>query len=201
MRSAARLPGEARHDLPALSAAERAELSAPDARGGVRRKVPAEKVGIQRPLPAGIGLAGLPPDLFAGGSQAASGGLFERSADGRLTWTAAFSSEGAGALRLHITKASLPPGSRAYVFAASGETHGPYDFDRGIRPEGFWTNTVFSSELFLEVQFPEDRRPGSEPRGSRFRPSFTSSTPGSLRPPGRGASAEKRRNASSTRRA
>jgi lysyl endopeptidase len=30
--------------------------------------------------------------------------------------------------------------------------HGPYAFDGGTRPEGFWTNTVFSDEVFLEVQ-------------------------------------------------
>jgi lysyl endopeptidase len=153
-RSAARLPAAARHDLPALSAAERAELSSTDARGGVLRKRPAEKVGLQRALPAAVGFAGLPLDLSDGGSLTASGGLFERAADGRLTWTAAFSSEGAGALRLHIRSASLPPGSRVYVYAASDETHGPYAFDHGLRPEGFWTNTVFSSEVFLEVQFP-----------------------------------------------
>ena len=83
-----------------------------------------------------------------------SGGYFERTADGRLTWTAAFSSEGAGALRLHIAEASLPAGSRVYVYSATGEAYGPYTFDRGTRPEGFWTNTIFAPEAFLEVQFP-----------------------------------------------
>ncbi len=73
-RAAASLPAEARHDLPALSAAERARLSSKDARGGVRRKRPAEKVGIERTLPARVGFAGLPFDLGSGGARAASGG-------------------------------------------------------------------------------------------------------------------------------
>jgi hypothetical protein len=153
-RSAARLPAAARHALPALSAAELSELSAKDSRGGLRRKRPAEKVGITRALPGRVGFAGVPLDLSTAASLVASGGLFERSGDGRLTWTAAFSSEGAGALRLHIASVSLPPGSRVWVYAASGEAHGPYLFERPLRPEGFWTNTVFSSEMFLEVQFP-----------------------------------------------
>jgi hypothetical protein len=153
-RAAERLPASARHALPALTSAERMELVSRDTRGGARRKVPAEKVGLERFLPVRVGFDGLPLDLSRGGSIAASGGLFERSGDGRLTWTAAFSSQGAGALRLHIARAALPAGSRVYIYAANGEAHGPYTFDRGIRPEGFWTNTVFSSEAFLEVQFP-----------------------------------------------
>jgi lysyl endopeptidase len=153
-RSAVRLPPSAHHALPALSAAERVELSSKDSRGGLRRKQPAEKVGIERFLPTRAGFAGVPLDLAAGTSLAAGGGLFERSADGRLTWTASFSSEGAGALRLHFSSASLPPGTQVYVYAASGEAHGPYLFDRPLRPEGFWTNTVFSSRMFLEVRFP-----------------------------------------------
>jgi len=153
-RAAASLPAEARHDLPALSAVERARLTSKDARGGVRRKRPAEKVGIERTLPARVGFAGLPFDLGSGGARAASGGDFERTPDGRLTWTAAFSSEGAGALRLHIAEASLPAGTRVYVYSATGETYGPYTFDHGTRPEGFWTNTIFAPEVFLEVQFP-----------------------------------------------
>jgi lysyl endopeptidase len=153
-RSAARLPVSARHVLPALSAAELADLNGEDTRGGLRRKLPAEKVGIERTFLSRIGFAGVPLDLSASAPLAVSGGLFERSADGRLTWTAAFSSEGAGALRLHLTNISLPTGSRVWVYAASGEAHGPYLFDRPLRPEGFWTNTVFASEVFLEVQFP-----------------------------------------------
>lgn len=141
-----RLPGSARHALGALSPEERARLERKDSRGRLGRKMPALKVGISRAIPGGAGFEGLP----AGGS----GGLFERSSSGRMVWTASFSSEGAEALRLHLQVSSLPAGSRVYLYAASGEVHGPYAFEEGIRPEGFWTNTVFSDEVFLEVQFP-----------------------------------------------
>ena len=88
-----------------------------------------------------------------------SGGLLERSADGNLVWTASFSSTGAGALRLHIRQARLPAGSRVYVYGEDGEVQGPYNFAAGTRPEGFWTNTIFSDRIFLEAQLPARATP------------------------------------------
>jgi lysyl endopeptidase len=156
------LPAMARHDLAPLSPAERAALDARDNRpSNLRRKVPALRVGISRSLPRPVGFDSLPADLAAGASRAVAGGLLERSADGRLTWTAAFSSPGAGALRLHLRDPRLPAGGRAFVFSASGEAHGPYSFDGGTPPEGFWTNTVFAEEIFLQVQLPLAGGPAS----------------------------------------
>ncbi len=149
------LPASARHVLPPLSPAERAVLQSRDARASrLRRKAPAIRVGVSRALPGGIGFDALPADLTPGASRAFGGGLLERAVDGRLTWTAAFASPGAGALRLHLRDPRLPAGGRAWVFSASGEAHGPYGFDGGTRPEGFWTNTVFSEEIFLRVELP-----------------------------------------------
>ncbi len=152
--AAPRLPESARHDLGALTAAEQTELRAPDRRGGARPKRPAVKVGVSRDLPAQVGFSGLPATVAAGGSVPVSGGLLERSADGSLIWTASFSSTGAGALRLYIRQARLPAGSRVYVYGEDGEIQGPYNFSPGIRPEGFWTNTIFSDRIFLEAQLP-----------------------------------------------
>jgi lysyl endopeptidase len=163
-QSAARLPESARHALPGLTPAEKAELASKDSRDGFRRKRPAEKVGIERPLPERVGFTGLPADTAAAEARVVSGGgLFERSASaaGGLTWTAGFSSEGAGALRLHITEASLPAGARVWVYGRNGEAHGPYEFERGLSAAGFWTNTVFAPEIFLEVQFPAGTAPSS----------------------------------------
>ncbi len=157
--AAARLPESARHDLGGLTAAERTELQAPDRRGGARPKRPAVKVGVSRDLPAPIGFNGLPSTLAAGGSVPVSGGLLERSAEGSLVWTASFSSAGAGALRLYIRQARLPAGSRVYVYGEDGEVQGPYNFSPGIRPEGFWTNTIFSDRIFLEAQLPARATP------------------------------------------
>jgi hypothetical protein len=39
--------------------------------------------------------------------------------------------------------------------------HGPYAFDRELPAEGFWTNTVFAEEAFLEVRLPAGIRAAS----------------------------------------
>jgi hypothetical protein len=49
----------------------------------------------------------------------------------------------------------LPRESRAYVYSAGGQqVQGPYHSHTWSRPGGFWTNTVFAEEIFLEVQSP-----------------------------------------------
>jgi hypothetical protein len=155
----ARLPGSARHALPALSADERALLDSRDARpgSGARQKKPAVRVGIVRPVPGGVGFHGLAPAGVAG-ALPLGGGVLERATDGsgsgsgRWIWTASFSSDGAQALRLHVGDAWLPPGSRVFLYGPQGEVFGPYAFDGGTRPEGFWSNTVFASKAILRVE-------------------------------------------------
>jgi hypothetical protein len=155
VRSAARLPEAARHDLAELSTAEEARLLEKDTRvGKTRRKAPAEKIGIVRDLSERVGFSGMPNDLLPGASRTASGGLFERTADGWLAWTAGFSSAGAGGVRLHVAEASLPPGARVWAYSLAGEVFGPYGPDRVNRPGGFWTNTVYAPEIFLRVELP-----------------------------------------------
>ena len=150
--AAAHLPADARHDLGPLSDAERARLTAPDRRGGARAK--RERIGLSRALPGEVGFPALPSDLAAGASRTVGGGLLERAADGSLVWTASFSSAGAGGLRLYFSAARLPAGSLVYVYGGADEIHGPYDFGSGIRPEGFWTNTVRADTIVLEVRIP-----------------------------------------------
>jgi len=150
--AAPRLPAEARHDLGPLSEAERARLMAPSGRGGARSK--RERIGISRGLAAEVGFPALPADLGPGSSRVLGGGLFERESDGSLLWTASFSSPGAGGLRVYVRSARLPAGSRVYVYGGADEIHGPYDFSPGIRPEGFWTNTVFADSIVLEARIP-----------------------------------------------
>jgi lysyl endopeptidase len=162
--SAPRLPAGARHLLSALPDAEKTWLEAKDWREGLRPKT-RRQVGVTRALGGDVGLEGLAADLRLETSRLAGGGWLERMDDGRVVWTAAFSSEGAGALRLHIRTALLPPGSRVYVYSAAGEVRGPYAFDSGTAPEGFWTNTIYAPEMFLEVQIPgSDAASLSSPR-------------------------------------
>jgi lysyl endopeptidase len=152
---ASRLPEAARHSLAPLSVAERTELGRPDGRGGkAEPRMRAVKVGLRRPLVNAVGFDGLASILTPGSSLPISGGLLERATDGSLVWTASFSSTGAGALRLFLPRAHLPAGSRVYVYSDDGQIQGPYEFVRGVRPDGFWTNSIFSDRIYLEVQFP-----------------------------------------------
>jgi len=151
--AAPRLPAAARHALDALPPQEKAALAAGTGAATLRPKRPAVRVGVSRELTPAVGFTGIPADAGAAASRVVGGGLLE-PAPGGSVWTAAFSSAGAGALRLHFRAARLPPGARAYVYSAAGEVHGPYAFDRELPAEGFWTNTVFADEVFLEVRLP-----------------------------------------------
>jgi hypothetical protein len=164
-RAAPHLPPDARHALGPLPAEERASLAAGvDTRLGasstnersLRPKRPAVRVGLSRALPEPVGFDGL--EVAAAPSTRTVGGGLLEPAPGGAAWTAAFSSAGAGALRIHVSRALLPPGSRVYVYSASGEVHGPYSFEREPPPEGFWTNTVFADEVYLEVRLPAGTR-------------------------------------------
>jgi len=152
-----RLPAAARHALGALPPREKAALAAGTGAATLRPKRPAVRVGVSRALTPAVGFTGIPADVGAPASRVVGGGLLE-PAPGGSVWTAAFSSMGAGALRLHFRSARLPQGSRAYVYSAAGEVHGPYAFDRELPAEGFWTNTVFADEVFLEVRLPAGTR-------------------------------------------
>ena len=145
------LPDAARHALPRLVASERALLQSRDARpgSGLRAKRPAVRVGVVRALPVEAGFHGLGADS---GARPLGGGWLERATSGRWTWTASFASDGAQALRLHIRNALLPAGSRVFLYGPDGESFGPYVFDAGTRPEGFWTHTVFASQALLRVE-------------------------------------------------
>ena len=143
-----------------------------DAAAELRRKVPAEKVGIARHSAGTVGFAGLPFDLGSGGARGpSSGGCFERvprrppDVDGRLLL-----GRRRGAAPPHRGTLACPRAAASSCYSATGEAHGPYTFDRGTRPEGFWTNTVFAQEIFLEVQFPAGARGRlRRRRGSRSR--------------------------------
>jgi hypothetical protein len=149
VQASARLTAAERHDLGPLTTAERIRLQPEPSSSGRQR----EKIGIARDLPQRVVLASLPSGLAAGTGRSHAGGIAKREADGRLSWTTAFISPGAAAVRLHITEAYLPSGSRAFVYTSRGEVHGPYSFEGGIGPEGFWTHSVAGEQVYLEVQF------------------------------------------------
>jgi len=160
VRAAPRLPQAARHLLGPLPPEQKASIAAGTDDRRARPKRPAIRVGVSRELPEAVGFSQLPADAGTAAARVVGGGLLE-PAPGGAVWTAAFSSQGAGGLRLHVRRAQLPPGSRAYLYSAAGEVHGPYSFDRELPAEGFWTNTVFAEEAFLEVRLPAGIRAAS----------------------------------------
>jgi len=141
--SAPRLTASERNELSPLSADERRELAQTEK--GLR------KVGLVRRLDPAIRLAGALPKPSGNARVSFARGLVEREAGGSLAWTTSFYSPGATGIRLRISEGAIP-GGRIYVYASSGEVHGPYTFENGAPAEGFWTNTVFAEEVFLEVR-------------------------------------------------
>ena len=146
-----RLPEAARHALPVLTEGERDLLRSRESGSRLRMKHPALRVGLVRSLPSEVGFRGIDPRP---GSRSLGGGWLERASDGRWIWSASFSSAGADGLRIHVREAWLPSASRVFLYGPDGEGHGPYTFEAGTRPEGFWTHTVFASETLLRVEIP-----------------------------------------------
>lgn len=134
-----------RFNLGALSSAERAELM------NIASNDFRAKVGVQRtlasPLMLDLSANEIPTELPA----TVSGGLLERRG-GDYVWTGAISSEGAGGIRAHFTNTALPKSARVFVYASSGEVHGPYTASE--MADSFWANSVFDDVMYVEVQFP-----------------------------------------------
>jgi hypothetical protein len=154
IRASSRVTAPERHELGPLSATETVRLR-PEASNGRERL----KVGIARWLSQPVILKPLESPLAAGTERSHAGGIAKREPDGRLSWTTAFVSPGAAAVRLFIQEAALPAGSRVYVYSELGEVHGPYSFEGGVPAGGFWTHTVTGEQVYLELQL-------SEPGGS-----------------------------------
>lgn len=145
--AAPRLTQAQRHELGALSYEERASLAETSR---------ATKVGVVRPLSIDARLDLAP--ITSSESIDAHGGLLERRGS-LAVWTTSVRSQGANGLRIHLPATPAPAGAAAFVYASTGEVHGPYDLAT-IDPEhGLWTNTVFSDELFVEFQIPASETP------------------------------------------
>ncbi|MFA6955188.1 MAG: trypsin-like peptidase domain-containing protein [Thermoanaerobaculia bacterium] len=144
--AAPRLTSAELHSLGPLAAAERSRLDATLTSGDL------VAVGIARPFAAPAGFDLSQQKTLPEPGERLGGGLLERNAD-RFVWTAGFESRGAGAVRLRLEQVSLPAGTVAYVYNRSGEVHGPLELG-GTHADPVWTNTVFSSTLYLELQFP-----------------------------------------------
>ncbi len=136
-----------------LTSGERTELSAlsPAEREKIERKSQPMTIGVVRSLLMPAVLEKLSPEMqHTNGITVAQGRLLP-TADGALVWTSHFSSAGANGLRLFFADGYLPPGCDIIIYSKNGEQHGPYTFGGAIPEYGFWTNSVFSDEVQIEV--------------------------------------------------
>jgi V8-like Glu-specific endopeptidase len=114
------------------------------------------KVGVVKPLPSQIQVAGL------------TRGQLQKTADGGLVWAQAVQTEGAGAVRLHVTGLSLPKNAELYVYSRKGEAFGPYKATGPNRDGDFWTTALFGSEAILQLRFASPVR-AADLRAASFR--------------------------------
>ena len=148
--AAPRLGARERHNLGPLSEVETQRLHQPEVTASGQETRGRLKVGIVRAIPGTVRLSQLDA-LEAGTTRSVGGGLAENR-NGQHTWTFAVRSEGAGALRLQVSGSALPPNAQGFVYASSGEVHGPYSKEQ-LESPNFWTNMVFADEVFFEIQF------------------------------------------------
>jgi len=129
-----------------LTAAERHQIDDP---GRVETKY---MVGLAKPVGATVDFAPA-RTLDKGIANLALGAARGTGGDG-FVWTAAVKVPGATALRLHLTGLDLPAGAKLYVYNLAGHAFGPYT-GRGPLGDGeLHTNTVFGSQLMLQLHAP-----------------------------------------------
>lgn len=135
--------------------------------GGLRRDAVSGKVVPGQAFRAndlpvvGVGIpVGHQFDLSAAGVTGLSGarpfsnGIL-RSEGGKVSYTLAVESVGAAGLRIQISGMDLPDGAELYVYSlhgATGQVVGPYTGKGPMGTGEFWTNTIFDSTAFLELQ-------------------------------------------------
>ncbi len=74
-------------------------------------------------------------------------GVIRGTDDGGFAWAVALDSDGASALRVHLSDVSLPDSADVYFFTLDGQAHGPY---RG--QDAYWLNTVAGSEGIVLIR-------------------------------------------------
>ncbi|MFH1109681.1 MAG: serine protease [Planctomycetota bacterium] len=117
------------------------------------------KVGVVVPVTSRLRLDGLstPNRGTLKGADQVGGGTLTPTADGGYVWSAAITSDNAGAIRVHLENFWLPMNAELYFYSRWGEAYGPYT---GAGPDGaaldgtgeFWTPSVFGAEGILQLR-------------------------------------------------
>jgi hypothetical protein len=74
-------------------------------------------------------------------------GVIRGTDDGGFAWAVALESDGALALRVHLSAVTLPDTADIYFFTLDGQAHGPY---RG--QDAFWSNSVIGAQGIVLVR-------------------------------------------------
>jgi V8-like Glu-specific endopeptidase len=118
-----------------------------------RHAIANDRTPFPRPLRVGmVKRVGRTVELWRGGQSSKASnrltpGVFRRTNDGGFAWAVALESDGASALRVHLSDISLPDSADVYFFSLDGQAHGPY---RG--GDTFWTNSVMGSQGIVLVR-------------------------------------------------
>jgi V8-like Glu-specific endopeptidase len=108
-------------------------------------------VGMTKPVFAEVDLAPVQIEALSNQPQLLDVGAI-RAVDDGFVYTTSVRSEGARAVRVHISDLSLPANIELYVFNSDGEAYGPY-VGMGPNHTGeFWTPSVKGFELFVQVR-------------------------------------------------
>lgn len=139
-------------------------------------------IGATAEVAVPVDLAGLQPATLRQHAVRLPHGAVRGMADGGFVWSGVAVSEGASALRLHIADFSLPEGSELYVYNDSGQAFGPYTGEGPLGNGDFWTNTVASSRVFLQLRHFGTTSPEALARSSFVIADVGHIDPGAFRP-------------------
>jgi hypothetical protein len=118
-----------------------------------RNAIANDRTPHPRPLRVGmVKRVGRTVELWRGGpvskaSKRLAHGAIRGTNDGGFAWAVALDSDGASALRVQLSKDSLPDTADIYFFTLDGQAHGPY---RG--QDAFWSNSVMGSKGIVLVR-------------------------------------------------
>ena len=153
-----------------VSASEAAAVDAPDSARPVR-------VGLTKALSVNVDFRDLSMSRLKGRPLGRNTGAITQTSDGGFVYTAALSSVGATALRVHFKGFDLPPNAGLYLFTDAGEVFGPYK-GRGPLGDGeFWSHTLVGDLVMLQL-----RHVGPASDDELHRARFTVAGLGHIRP-------------------
>lgn len=103
-------------------------------------------VGLVKSLDHRVDFSGIDGASLDSAGTPFQGGTIRATDDDGFVWSVAVGSNGAHALRLHLTDVLLPSAADLFVFSLDGQAFGPY------RGDDVWTNTVFGSTSIVQLR-------------------------------------------------